>query len=87
MKIFALLVGLLLACSLAPQLEARLLLTNGKGFFCLWSTKRTCSKTTPVCIRAQTVAADGATAASYVCKYYRSQCQYLLDSCKGATSE
>ncbi|KAH8401977.1 hypothetical protein KR009_008957 [Drosophila setifemur] len=79
MKIFALLVSILLILSLASQLESRLLLTNGKGFFCLWSTKRTCSKTSPRCIRVLTAAG------TYSCKYYRSDCQYLLDSCKGKT--
>ncbi|XP_017068787.1 uncharacterized protein LOC108106327 [Drosophila eugracilis] len=74
MKFLSLLVTIFLILTLAAQLEAR------KRFYCLWSTKRTCSKSTPSCIRLQT-----STTPTYSCKYYRSDCDYLLDSCKGAT--
>jgi len=79
MKFLALIVSTFLILSLASQLEAR------RRFYCLWSTKRTCSKSTPTCIRLQTGVANNV--ATYTCKYYRSDCQYLLDSCKGETSE
>ncbi|XP_052840449.1 uncharacterized protein LOC128255049 [Drosophila gunungcola] len=78
MKFIIFVILTLLILSLASQLEAR------TGFYCLWSTKRTCSKNTPKCIRLQT-GVDAANAAIYSCKYYRNDCQYLLDSCKGAT--
>ncbi|XP_037713913.1 uncharacterized protein LOC119549743 [Drosophila subpulchrella] len=78
MKFLALIISTFLILSLASQMEAR------KRFYCLWSTKRTCSKSTPRCIRLQT-GVDNAMP-TYTCKYYRSDCQYLLDSCKGETS-
>ncbi|KAH8320491.1 hypothetical protein KR067_004318 [Drosophila pandora] len=81
MKVLALLVSVLLILNLGVRMEARLLLTNGNGFFCLWTTKRTCSKTTPTCVRIATNAA----ATTFSCKYYRSQCQFLLETCKGSS--
>ncbi|XP_016946793.1 uncharacterized protein LOC108022417 [Drosophila biarmipes] len=78
MKFLALVISTFLILGLSSQLEAR------KRFYCLWSTKRTCSQNTPRCIRLQT--GTNNNAATYTCKYYRSDCQYLLDSCKGETS-
>ncbi|XP_016981285.1 uncharacterized protein LOC108046213 [Drosophila rhopaloa] len=78
MKFIIFVISAVLILSLASQLEAR------KSFYCLWSTKRTCSKSTPRCIRIQT-GVDSSDAAIYSCKYYRNDCQYLLDSCKGET--
>ncbi|KAH8252242.1 hypothetical protein KR038_010887 [Drosophila bunnanda] len=79
MKFAALIISFVLLVVLASQLQARLLLSNGNGFFCLWTSKRSCSKSTPSCVRVQT------DATTYTCKYYRNECQYLLDKCKGAT--
>ncbi|KAH8254302.1 hypothetical protein KR032_009445 [Drosophila birchii] len=79
MKFAPLIISFVLLVVLTSQLEARLLLSNGNGFFCLWTSKRSCSKSSPRCIRVQT------DATTYTCKYYRNECQYLLDNCKGAT--
>ncbi|KRJ99482.1 uncharacterized protein LOC26535649 [Drosophila yakuba] len=79
MKFLALFVYAFVMLSLVSQLEAR------QRFYCLWSTKRTCSKTTPRCIRLQT-GVDSQSAAVYTCKYYQNDCQYLLDNCKGKTA-
>ncbi|KAH8254917.1 hypothetical protein KR026_006293 [Drosophila bipectinata] len=81
MKVLTLIVSCLLILNLGSQPEARLLLTNGNGFYCLWTTKRSCSKTTPTCVRIATDAA----ATTFSCKYYKSQCQFLLDTCKGTS--
>ncbi|KAH8331542.1 hypothetical protein KR074_005478 [Drosophila pseudoananassae] len=81
MKVLALIVSCLLILNLGSLLEARLLLTNGNGFYCLWNTKRTCSKTTPTCVRIAT----NADATTFSCKYYKSQCQFMLDTCKGTS--
>ncbi|XP_016999415.2 uncharacterized protein [Drosophila takahashii] len=80
MKFLCLIISAILILSLASQLEAR------QRFYCLWSTKRSCSKSTPRCIRLQTGTDATAMTAIYTCKYYRSDCKYLLDMCKGETS-
>ncbi|XP_017039138.1 uncharacterized protein LOC108086668 [Drosophila ficusphila] len=78
MKFIVFVMSTLVILSLTYQLEGR------RQIYCLWSTKRTCSKTTPRCIRVQT-GVDGNNAAIYSCKYYQNDCKYLLDSCKGNT--
>ncbi|XP_020801114.1 uncharacterized protein LOC110178338 [Drosophila serrata] len=80
MKFAALIISFVLIVVLTSQLEARLLLSNGNGFFCLWTSRKSCSKSSPRCLRVQTDATP-----TYTCKYYRNECQYLLDNCKGAT--
>ncbi|XP_017033143.1 uncharacterized protein [Drosophila kikkawai] len=80
MKFASLIISFVLIVVLTSQLEARLLLSNGNGFFCLWNSKRSCSKSTPRCLRLQIDATP-----TYMCKYYWNDCQYLLDNCKGVT--
>ncbi|XP_017148858.1 uncharacterized protein LOC108159803 [Drosophila miranda] len=76
MKVFALLVCSLLVLSLSSPIEGRLFLTNRSSIFCVWSAKKSCSKTTPVCVVVQATA---------TCKYYRNECQYSIDNCLGKT--
>ncbi|BFG05108.1 uncharacterized protein DMAD_03923 [Drosophila madeirensis] len=76
MKIFALLLCCLLVLCFTSPMEGRLFLTNRSGIFCVWAAKRSCSKTTPVCVQI---------AATSTCKYYRNECQYSFDTCLGKT--
>ncbi|EDW31708.1 GL11261 [Drosophila persimilis] len=78
MKVFALLVCSLLVLSLSSPIEGRLFLTNRSGIFCVWSAKKLCSKTTPVCVVVQATA-------TATCKYYPNECQYSIDKCLGKT--
>ncbi|XP_022228373.1 uncharacterized protein LOC111078139 [Drosophila obscura] len=84
MKFFALLVCCLLVLSFSSPMEGRLFLTNRSGIFCVWTAKRSCSKTTPVCVVLQLTASNGVITTT--CKYYRSECQYSIDSCLGKTA-
>ncbi|EDX15990.1 GD20594 [Drosophila simulans] len=79
MKFLALIVYVFVMLSLVSKLEAR------QRFYCLWSTKRTCSRTSPQCLRLQS-GVDPQNNAVYTCKYYRDDCKYLLDKCKGSTA-
>lgn len=80
MKFLSIIVYVFVMLSLVSKLEAR------QRFYCLWSTKRACSRTTPTCLRLQS-GIGAQNSAVYTCKYYRNDCQYLLDNCKGSTCE
>ncbi|KRF98569.1 uncharacterized protein Dwil_GK27474 [Drosophila willistoni] len=78
-----LLISCLLILSFFTEFQARLLFNANSGIFCRWSQKRTCSKKTPVCVR---VTDSTVTPATSTCRYYFTQCQYLIDKCLGQTT-
>ncbi|KAH8384807.1 hypothetical protein KR093_008770 [Drosophila rubida] len=79
MKPFAhLLVCFILLLNLIVGLHAGLFFVRNGVIYCKFSTRASCDKVTPLCVKITATAPATST-----CKYYKSECQYEIDRCLG----
>ncbi|KAH8297154.1 hypothetical protein KR044_005556, partial [Drosophila immigrans] len=60
--------------NLIVGLHAGLFFVRNGVFYCKLSTRASCDKVTPTCVKIT-------NAAGNTCKYYKNECQYQIDVC------
>ncbi|KAH8405876.1 hypothetical protein KR215_011025 [Drosophila sulfurigaster] len=74
-KLFVCLVVLL---NLIVGLHAGLFFVRNGVIYCKLSTRRSCDKITPTCVKATIATVE-------TCKYYKNECQFDIDKCLSKT--